>query len=420
MCRTCSRGAVLVCLLLSLVLTVTLSLRLGAEEMPHPFAVAARSAVLMDANSGQFIYGQNPHERINPASFVKVLTLFLIFDAIERGQVHLDDKVWISKKAWQTGGSKMFVRVGDRLPLDEIIKGIAVVSGNDACVAAAEFLQGSEEAFVFKMNEKLHELGIQDTRFQTVNGWPAPDQYTTAADMALLARAYIQAHPEALKYHQMKEFTHEGIRQTNRNGLLWRDPSVDGLKTGHVEEAGYHLLATAKRGDQRLIAVVMDTKNDSVREREALRLLTFGFRNFASVSLFDKGKVLLQVPVWKGTVGQVDLVAAEPGVITVPITQKDDISWQAKAPDRLMAPIQKGQTLGQAVILAKDRELKSISLIADRQISLAGFFKRTLHSLALLSADRGKLLIAILVLLVTLAGAFWFLTKHRPRRAQRP
>lgn len=247
----------------------------------HPFKLSFRAAVLMDANSGQFLYAHNPHESIPPASLTKVLTLFLVFDAIQEGRVRLDDQVPISRKAWRTGGSKMFVKAGERVRLEELIKGIAVDSGNDASVAVAEYLEGSERAFVDKMNGKLWQLNIRNTRLGNVHGLPARHHYTTAADMAVLARAYIQAHPEALQYHQMTSYTYRNISQYNRNTLLLQDPSVDGLKTGYTRKSGYHLVATAKRGDQRLIAVVMDARNRKIREREAMRLLTLGFQHVA-------------------------------------------------------------------------------------------------------------------------------------------
>jgi D-alanyl-D-alanine carboxypeptidase (penicillin-binding protein 5/6) len=248
-----------------------------AQETAQPFEVAARAAVLMDAQSGELLYAQDPNERIPPASLTKVLTLFLTFDAIQGGRAHLDDIVPISKKASRTRGSKMFLKAGDSVPLEELIKGIAVDSGNDASVAVAEYLEGSERAFVAKMNEKLRALGIQQTRVETVHGLPARRQYTTAADMAVLARAYLQAHPEALRYHQLTSYTYRNISQENHNKLLFQDPSVDGLKTGYTRKSGYNLLATAKRGDQRLIAVVLKAKSRTIREEEALRLLNFGF-----------------------------------------------------------------------------------------------------------------------------------------------
>ena len=390
----------------------------SAQEMPHPFALAVKSAVLIDANSGEFLYGQNPDERISPASFVKLMTLFLTFDAIDQGQVLIDDKVWISEKAWRAGGSKMFVRQGDRVPLEKLIKGIAVVSGNDACIAVAEFLQGNEQAFVAKMNQKVQELKLENTQFQTVNGWPAPDQYTSARDMAIIARAYLQAHPQAIKYHQLKEFTHENIRQKNRNGLLWRDPTVDGLKTGHTEKAGYHLLATAKRGDQRFIAVVMGAKSEAIREREALRLLNYGFRNFASVSLFKQGDVLVKLPVWKGTVGEVELAASESGIVTLPIDLQADISWQARTPERLFAPITSGQSIGEAVIATKEKVFKTVPLVAVQDVPLGGFFRQAFHSAVLITKDHGPVIIFVILMLAVVVFGVIYLKRRKPRRSR--
>jgi D-alanyl-D-alanine carboxypeptidase (penicillin-binding protein 5/6) len=405
----------LIILCLAIMLTSIAKLS-WAQEMPHPFVVAVKSAVLIDANSGEFLYGQNPDERINPASFVKLMTLFLVFDAVDQGQVLLQDKVWISEKAWRTGGSKMFVRQGDRVPLEELIKGIAVVSGNDACVAVAEFLQGSEKAFVAKMNEKVHELHLENTQFQTVNGLPAPDQYTSARDMALMARAYLQAHPQAIQYHKIKEFTHENIRQKNRNGLLWRDPTVDGLKTGHTEKAGFHLLATAKRGDQRFIAVVMGAKSEAIREREALRLLNYGFRNFASMSLFKQGDVLVKLPVWKGTVGEVELAASESGIVTVPIDLQADVSWQVKVPERLFAPINRGQNIGEAVIATKEKVFKTVPLVAVQNVPLAGFFRQVLHSAVLIGKDHGLGIIFVVLLFGAMVFGVIYLKRRKTKR----
>jgi D-alanyl-D-alanine carboxypeptidase (penicillin-binding protein 5/6) len=261
-----------------------------AHGAVHPLKVGVRAAVLMDANTGEILYACNPNTPIPPASLTKILTLYLVFDAIEQGRVHLDDEVPISRKAWRTRGSKMFVQAGEMVPLEDLIKGIAVDSGNDAAVAVAEYLEGSERAFVAKMNEKLRELDIRNTRIETVHGLPARHQYTTAADMAALARAYIQAHPEALQYHQMTSYTYHNISQHNRNRLLLRDSSVDGLKTGYTRKSGYHLIATAKRGEQRLIAVVMECRNGKTREREAMRLLNLGFQQIEQASASPDGE----------------------------------------------------------------------------------------------------------------------------------
>jgi D-alanyl-D-alanine carboxypeptidase (penicillin-binding protein 5/6) len=293
MAETGARGVSRSCWLLLIPLALVLMHAAPAQGAVHPMKAGFRAAVLLDANSGEFLYTQNPHESIPPASLTKILTLFLIFDAIQQGQVSLEDQVPISRRAWRTGGSRMFVKAGERVPLEELIKGIAVDSGNDASVAVAEYLEGSERAFVAKMNERLRELNIRDTRIETVHGLPARNQYTTAADMALLARAYIQAHPEALRYHQLTSFTYRNISQHNRNRLLLQDPSVDGLKTGYTRKSGYHLVATARRGDQRLIAVVMDARNRKIREREAMRLLNLGFEQTAHTSPGQDGEVQL-------------------------------------------------------------------------------------------------------------------------------
>jgi D-alanyl-D-alanine carboxypeptidase (penicillin-binding protein 5/6) len=385
----------------------------------HPFEVNALGAVLLDAKSGEFIYEQNPMERISPASLVKILTLFLVFDAVKSDQVRLDDNVLISKKAWRTRGSKMFIKVGDYVPLAELVKGIAVVSGNDACVAVAEFLQGSEQAFVKKMNEKLNDIGIGNTRIQTVHGLPASDQYTTASDVALLARAYIRTHPEALQYHKLNEFTSEGVTQSNRNRLLWRDPSVDGLKTGYISEAGYHLIATAQRDDQRLISVILGAPNPRVREREALRLLNYGFRNYASVPLFEKGQVLLKLPIWKGEVEKVGLIAAKSGVITVPRSLRRYVSWRSETPENLLAPVQKGERLGKALITAKDEVLKSIALIADREVPQGSLLKRMVHTLAIQSKENKMSLLPVLILFAVSIWFLWHMSRRRQNRKTR-
>jgi D-alanyl-D-alanine carboxypeptidase (penicillin-binding protein 5/6) len=417
MLRNLKKGASYINFLLTLtILMGSPQLIWGSDTMPHPFEVNASGAVLLDFKSGEFIYGQNSQKQIKPASLVKILTLFLVFDAVKSGQVRLEDNVLISKKAWRTRGSKMFIEVGTQVPLVELIKGIAVASGNDACVAVAEFLQGSEQAFVEKMNEKLRELGILHTHFRTVSGWPAPDQYTTAFDMALLARAYVRTHPEALHYHKLKEFTSEGISQLNRNRLLWRDPSIDGLKTGYISKAGYHLLATAQREDQRFIAVVMGAKNPRVREREALRLLNYGFRNYTSVMLFEKGKLLLQLPVWKGKAGQIGLTAAESGVVAVPISKEKEVSWHTETPEKLFAPVKKGQSIGQAIISYKKKVLRRIPLHADQEILQAGLVKRTLHTLALQGKAHKMRLISVLIFF---AALIWFLLRTRWSRQNR-
>jgi D-alanyl-D-alanine carboxypeptidase (penicillin-binding protein 5/6) len=325
----------------------------------------AQSAVLMDGLTGQILYEQNPHLKIPPASFVKVLTLYLVFDALHAGRLKLDDQVIVSEKAWRIQGSKMFIKVGDRVKVDDLLKGIAVASGNDACVAIAEHLAGSEEVFVSKMNEKANLLGLKESQFKNAHGMPADDQYTTAMDMALLARRYIEEHPEALALHSTTEFKYNGIRQGNRNTLLQKNIGVDGLKTGHVEESGYHLVATAKRDGQRMIVVVMGC--DKVRKRapEAQKLLEYGFKNFSTVEAVKKGASFGPVRVKRGKSSQVILTAAEDGRVTVPKGKENSVSAHPQLPPSIVAPIQKGQVVARVLIQNEGKVLKEVNLLAS-------------------------------------------------------
>ena len=366
-----------------------------------PFKASSVSAFLMDAETGKILYSQNPNFRIQPASLTKVMTLFLIFDALDQEDIKIDEKVFISKKAAQTGGSKMYLREGKNVPLSELIKGIAVVSGNDACVAVAEGLYKSEQIFMEKMNQKVENLKIQNTKFQTVDGWPAPDQYTTAYDMAIIAQAYIREHPEALQYHNLKEFSHNNILLHNRNGLILQDPSIDGLKTGHVEDAGYHLVATAKRENRRLIAIVMGAKSTKIREIETMQLLNFGFSNFLTVKLFNKGEVLSHISVLKGTKDRVGLKSQEDGIVTINITQKEHVSFSIKADDQYEAPIQINQKLGHAIISDQKNILKTISLYANEEIQRADFKKIALQtSEYIISKHKVSLIIVFLIIFI--------------------
>jgi len=325
----------------------------------------AQSAVLMDGLTGQILYEQNPHLKIPPASFVKVLTLYLVFDALRAGQLKLDDQVTVSEKAWRIQGSKMFIKVGDRVKVDDLLKGIAVASGNDACIAIAEHLAGSEEVFATKMNEKAAFLGLKESQFKNSHGMPADDQYTTAMDMALLARRYIEEHPEALALHSTTEFEYHGIRQGNRNTLLQKNIGVDGLKTGHVEESGYHLVATAKRDGQRMIAVVMGCDKVKKRAPETQKLLEYGFRNFSTVEVVKKDTTFGPVKVKRGKSNQVILTAAEDGRVTVPKGKENSVSAVPQLPQSIVAPIQKGQVVAKVLIQNEGKVVKEVNLLAS-------------------------------------------------------
>ena len=272
-----------------------------------------------------------------------------------------------------------------------MIKGIAIVSGNDACVAVAEHISGSAEVFVKLMNDTAQKLGMTNSHFDNTHGLPSPQQYTTAYDMALLARRYINDFPDALKVHSTLEYTYAGIRQYNRNPLLRKDPSVDGLKTGYVEEGGYHLLATAKRDERRLIAVVMGAKNQAIRAEEALKLLNYGYRNFAFVSLFTKGQVLYDLPVWKGQRNALHIVPGEEGMIVVPAEAKNKLEYEKIVPEYVVAPIEKNQEIGQYVVKIGTNVIRSIPLVAETEVPKAGFLKLIWHSIILLPRTRENL-----------------------------
>jgi len=362
----------------------------------------AQSAVLMDGLTGQVLYEQNCQLRIPPASFVKVLTLYLVFDAIRAGQLKMDDLVTVSEKAWRIQGSKMFIKVGDRVKVEDLLKGVAIASGNDACIALAEHLSGSEGVFVTKMNEKAKLLGLKDSQFRNSHGMPDDEQFTTAMDMATLSRSYIENHPEGLTFHSTVEFEYNGIRQGNRNVLLQKNIGVDGLKTGHIGESGYHLVATAKRDGQRMIAVVMGC--DKVRKRapEAQKLLEYGFRNFSTVEAVKKGASFGPVKVRRGKLREVILVAAEDGRVTVAKGKENTVSVNLQLPQFVAAPIQKGQVVTKAIIQNEGKVVKEVGLLAPIDVQ-----KSILPSWPVTAAAVAGLV------LIGLIGFWWF---RRPKQ----
>jgi len=400
---------------LFMLISLSLPSTIFAYQYSPPFKITSVSAVLMDANSGQIIYSQNPHHRLQPASLAKVMTLFLIFDALDRGAVKLIDEMVISKNATQKKGSTMYLHEGEKVALVELIKGIAVVSGNDACVAVAEGVFGSEQNLVDKMNQKLRDLNLQNSQFQTADGWPASEQYTTAYDMAMLAHAYIQEHPEALQYHKLKEFTHADILMHNRNGLIFQDPSVDGLKTGHVEEAGYHLIATAERENRRYITVIMGADKIETREKEAVQLLDFGFNNFMTVKLFNKDDILSHLSVLRGVKGKVGLRLSEDGIITIPTGQKKFISYELKTPKQQEAPIKTDQRLGQVIISYRTEIMKKIPLVANEDIQRATTKMLVMQSVRSTVVRYKYVLLIIFILLCMLVMLYLYMRRFRRR-----
>jgi D-alanyl-D-alanine carboxypeptidase (penicillin-binding protein 5/6) len=349
-----------------------------------PFKVKAKAAVLINVNSGQVVFEQNADVPIPPASLTKLMTLNLAFDAADDAFIGLDDEVRVSEKAWKTEGSRMFLEVRKTVPLEIMLKGIAVVSANDACVAVSEHISGVEEVFAERMNEKADLLGMDSSLFKNSHGLPVEGQVTTARDMATLSVYYIRHHPEVLKYHSIKKMTFNKITQPNRNGLLWLDYGVDGLKTGWFSKAGFHIVATAQKGDDRFVAVVMGSKGERERENIALKMLNYGFRNFNTVKVINADEKIAEMPVWKGDASELQLGTIKTASVTVPREAKGNIQINKEFPDRIYAPVEKGQKIGEVKVLLNGLEIETYPLVALNEIKKAGFFKLMYHNLLLL------------------------------------
>jgi len=369
-------------------------------EPEPPFSIMSEAAMLMNPYSGQIICAKNPDELIAPASLTKIMTLAVTYDEIDNGFASLDDQVVISEKAWRTGGSKMFVSVNSTVPLRLLLEGIAIVSGNDACVAVAEHIAGSEDAFAEKMNRKAAEIGMRNTVFKNSHGLP-DEQHTTARDMALLARYYISKHPEVLRMHSTKALTYNAITQPNRNGLLWLDSGFDGLKTGWFASAGYHIVATALRDQDRFIAVIMGAQSAKQRETIALQLINYGFRNFTTVEILDPKQILEQATVLKGKEDHVALGAAHSLKLTLPRHTLNDVVVQKDFVGSIAAPVTQGQELGTARVIMQDKELASVPLVALETIERAGPVKLIVQTVKLSFIQPpywGALLLALILI----------------------
>jgi len=348
----------------------------GAQVIPPPPELGAKSYVLMDAASGTVLVNQLGDTRLPPASLTKLMTAYLATLEIKRGRIHENDMVVISEKAWRTGGSKMFVEVGKQVSVNDLFHGIIIQSGNDASVALAEHIAGSEDAFAALMNGEAQRLGMRNTHFVDATGLPNPDHYSSARDMAILARAIIYADPAHYAIYSQKYFLWNGIQQPNRNLLLWRNDGVDGLKTGHTDEAGYCLVASAKRGDQRLIAAVFGTESEAARATETAKLLGYGFLFFESKTFYRQGSVLTQAPVWKGEARTVKAGVNTDVAMSVARGEAGKLSTQVVLQPTLIAPVKQGDVIGKVEIRQGDKVLKSVDLVALESVKEGGFFRR--------------------------------------------
>lgn len=340
----------------------------------------ATGYILLDTTSGRILAQKNADDRLPPASLTKLMSMYIISSALKAGHIHMDDKVRISEKAWRTEGSRMFVKVGDEVPVRDLLQGIIVASGNDATVAMAEFVAGSEESFTAMMNQQAKLLGMNNSHFMDSTGLPNKDHYSTAHDLATLSQAYIKNFPEDYSFYSEKWFVYNGIRQPNRNRLLWRFQYADGLKTGHTNEAGYCLVGSAKKDGMRLVSVVMGEPNDQSRTEDSIRLLTYGFRFFETHKLYDASKTLIKARVWQGEKSETPLGVSEDFYATVPTGQYKRLQATIQLNNPIKAPIVKGQPCGTLNVTLNGQVIASKPLVALDNNAQGGFFRRATDS----------------------------------------
>ncbi|RJG12119.1 D-alanyl-D-alanine carboxypeptidase [Pseudomonas cavernicola] len=367
-----------------LVLLIAAPATWAAEQVvPAPPQLAAKAYVLMDAASGNVLVESNGDQRLPPASLTKLMTAYMATLEIRRGQIGEGDLVTVSENAWRTGGSRMFIQVGTQVSVSDLLHGIIIQSGNDASVAIAEHIAGSEDAFADMMNVTAEKLGMSGSHFMNATGLPNPEHYSTAHDMARLARAIIYEDPAHYAIYSQKEFFWNNIKQPNRNLLLWRDKTVDGLKTGHTDEAGYCLVSSAVRDGMRLISVVFGTNSEQARAAETQKLLTYGFRFFETQTFYQKGAELAQAPVWKGAVRQVKAGLAQDLTMTLPKGQLKKLAASMSMTPQLIAPIKQGDVIGKVEVKLGDTVVHSADLIALETVDEGGFFRRVWDSIRL-------------------------------------
>jgi len=353
----------------------------AAVAIPPAPTPTATAWVLMDYITGQVLAGENYNERVEPASITKVMTSYVLAAEQKNGKIKPTDQVMMSERAWREGGagtdgSYSGFAVNKTAPLLDMETGMAVQSGNDAAIALAEHAAGSQEAFASLMNNYAAQIGMKGSHFVNAHGLSAPEHYSTAYDLALLGRALIREYPEQYAFNKIKEFTVGTITQPNRNLLLWRDQSVDGIKTGHHSAAGYCLMSSAKRGDQRLIAVVMGSTSEKQRADDSLALLNWGFRFYETHRLYEPGKAIATQRVWKGQAKEVQLGVAQPMLVSVPRGRYDDLKPTMDVPKTLVAPITTGQAIGTVKVTLDGKVVAESPLVAITPIEEAGFFKR--------------------------------------------
>jgi len=353
----------------------------GAQQtapLPVPKApsTGAKAFIIQDFNSGRVLAESHSDERVEPASITKLMTAYVIFNELAAGNIALDDMVTISEKAWRTPGSRMFVEVDTQVSVEDLLQGIIIQSGNDATVAMAEHIAGSEDTFAAMMNREAGELGLTNSHFVNSTGLPDPDHYMTAADIARLASVLIAKYPEYYKWYSQKEFTYNNITQYNRNKLLWRNENVDGIKTGHTESAGYCLVTSAKNDGMRLITVVLGTESANARVDASQALLNYGFRFFETHKLYEPGTQLASTRVWKGNVESVSLGLEEALYVTIPRGQYDSLDASMSINNQIIAPVPAGTALGTVQVKLGDTLVAEKELVSLSPVDEGSFWQR--------------------------------------------
>ena len=355
-----------------------------AQQVATVPPIAAKAYVLVDYNSGQTLVSQNPQQRIEPASLTKLMTAYVAFNALKQKTLRPDQIVPVSGRAWKSEGSRMFVEPNRPVTVEELLKGMIVQSGNDACIALAEAIAGSEEVFAQLMNREAQRLGMKNTNFINSTGLPHPQHYTTAYDLSLVAQAIVRDFPEYYPLYSLKEYRYNNITQSNRNRLLWVDPTVDGVKTGHTEAAGYCLVTSARRGPRRLISVVMGTSSESVRATESQKLLNYGFQFFDTVRLYEKNQLVSSIKVWKGGANHVKAGFQYDLFLSVPKGYADKLKATVETQQPLLAPIAPGQKIGVLRVEMDGKPYGEFPVVALEEVAIAGIFGRGWDSLRLL------------------------------------
>ena len=376
-------------ILISIVLLVAFAMPnfLLTEEsfIPKPPSVNASNYILIDSTSGRILAEKNADERIEPASITKIMTGYVAADQIAKGFVSLEDQVLISENCWRKGGSKMFIREGTRVSLSDLIKGMVIQSGNDASCAIAEHVAISEEGFIDLMQLYVDELGLNNTQFKNVSGWPDPDHYSSARDLAKLTKSLIDKFPEHYSLYKERYFTFNEIKQRNRNSLLWQDESIDGVKTGHTESAGYCLVSSGVRNDTRLIAVTLKSSSEKSRLTDNRRLLDYGFRYFRTKKVLESNVSLLVEQVWGGETESVSLSSAQDFYLTLSPRDFPRVEPEVKLNDYLQAPIAKGQVVGQVDLILDGDSIASVEVVAMEEVPALGFFGTVWSNIKLLT-----------------------------------